>query len=152
MIKNVLFLFDHVFFHFPEVETFGGFLDFERMQFIEFFPLFLKIGSMLIIKLMLELGALLFIMFHLFIPEVIEIIHLLLMGLVDLMDFVLVPDFHFVDTSVVELFFELFGLDSIVLGFDVVGSFLVLGHGGEDLVEFGLELVSCLVGFEIRHG
>ena len=103
---------------------------------------------MLVIKLVFELGALLLIMFHFFIPEVIEIVHFLLMGLVDLVNFIFVSDFHFIDTSMIELFFELLRLDSIGLGFDVVAGFLVLGHGGEDLVEFGLKLVCCFVGFE----
>ena len=139
---------DHVFFHFPEIETFGGFLDFDRVQFFKFFPVFFEIRSMFVIKLVFEPGALLLIMFHFFIPEVIEIVHFLLMGLINFVNFILVSHFHFIDTSMIELFFELFRLDSIGLGFDIIAGFLVLGHDGEDLVEFGLKLVCCFVGFE----
>ena len=60
---------------------------------------------MLCIELMLKFGSFIFIVFHFLIPEVIEVVHFLLMGFVDLMDLIFVSDFHFVDSSEIELFF-----------------------------------------------
>ncbi len=138
-------MFDHVLFHFSEVETFRGFLDFQGMQFLLLLSVFIKVGSVFGVELMLEFGALLNVVFHFFVPEVVEVVHFLLVGFVDLVDLILVTNFHFVDPSVIQLFSKLLGLDPIVLGLHVVSVFLILGHYHQHLVQLRLHLVSRLV-------
>ena len=123
-------MFDHMLFHFSEVEAFGGFLDFERVKFFELLSVFFKIGGVFSVELMLKFGALFFVVFHFFVPEVVEVVHFLLVGLVDFVDLIFVSDFHLVHSSLVQLFPQLLGLDSVVLGLDIVAVFLILGHGG----------------------
>lgn len=122
--------------HFSQVETFGGFLNLLGMELFELISVFLNISSMFAIELIFELGAFIFVVFKFFIPEVIEVVHFFLMSFVDFMDLIFVPDLHFINSSLIELFSELFGLDSVVLGFDVVASFFVLGHRDQDLIKF----------------
>jgi hypothetical protein len=102
-------------------------------------------------EFVLEPESLCFVVLHFFIPEVIEVVHFLLMGFVDLLDFVLVSDFHFVYPSEVKLLFEFLGSDSVGFCFDVVGCLLVMGHGSEGLVEFCFELL-CIFGVGGHYG
>jgi hypothetical protein len=127
-------LFDHVLFHFSEVKTLGRFLDFEGMQFFLLLSIFIEISSVFGVELVLEFAALLNVVFHFFVPEVVEVVHFLLVGFVDLVDLILVSNFHFVNPSVIQLFSKLLGLNPIVLGLDVIAVFLILGHYYQHLV------------------
>ncbi len=97
--------------------------------------MFLKIGGVFCVELMFEFGAFFFVVFHFFVPKVVKVIHFLLVGLVDLMHLVFVSDFHFVHSALIQLFPQLLGLDSVVLGIDIIAIFLILGHCSQDLIQ-----------------
>ena len=65
--------------------------------------------------------------------------------------FLIVPEFHLIDSSGLEILFKLVGGLSQVLGLDVVAVFLVLIHLSEGLIEDCLYLICGAADLDITH-
>ena len=65
--------------------------------------------------------------------------------------FLIVPEFHLIDSSGFKILFELIGGLSEILGLDIVPVFLMLIHLSEGLVEDCLYLVCGAADLDITH-
>lgn len=149
---DVIFLFGHLFFHFPQVEQFRRLFDFGAQLDVEFVFKLDAFFSVFGEKVRDTLLAFSEELVHVGGPELIDSFDFVVELVVEVVALFFVSEFHFMELFVFELLFAMLPFDAAPFGIDVLSFLFVLDHFLVQDSEVLVETEHPAGGHELAHG